>query len=240
MFIFAVPAPAQWHRQSFSDLTTPLPLKPGDTLVIGIVGGWEPWDKPYRLVRRICLRLRAEALPGTYIETIENHRVELARELIRKAFDFDGDGELSQSERAQARIVIYGHSLGGAATVDLCRWLKKQEMSVLLSVQIDSVGLRDAKVPSNVRAAANLYQHDIGPMRGQTRIKAEDKKRTEILGNWRYRYPLWKYVNTEEETALLRVLMIPHLKMQFDPEVWDRVEGLIRLAISSSAPSGRQ
>ena len=235
-----MPVAAQWHRQVFSDLTTPLPLKPGGTLVIGIVGGWEPWDKPYRLVRRICLSLRAEAAPGIYIETVENHRVELARELILKAFDFDEDGRLSEAERAQARIVIYGHSLGGSATVELCRWLSEQGMTVLLSVQIDSVGFHDAKVPSNVRAAANLYQHDIGPMRGQARIRAEDKQRTEILGNWRYRYPPWKYVNTEEETPLLRMLMIPHLKMQFDPEVWERVEGLIRLAISSNAPSGKQ
>ena len=54
------------------------------------------------------------------------------------------------------------------------------------------------------------------------------------------RYPPWKYVNTQEETTLLRAMMIPHLKMQFDPEVWERVEGLIRLAISSNAPSEKQ
>lgn len=240
-----LPAWADSRKQSFADFTTPLPLKPGQTLAIGIMGGWEPWDKPYRLVRRICLHLREERLAGgrlsdTYIETVENHRLELARELIEKAFDFDGDGKLSETERREARIVIYGQSMGGAATIDLCRWLKKQGMPVLLNVQVDSVGLRDGKVPSNVRAAANLYQHDIGPIRGQTKIRAEDKTRTAILGNWRYRYPFWKYVNTEEETLLRRTLMIPHLKMEFDPEVWERVEALIRFSISSSAPSERQ
>ena len=114
-----LPAWAETHKQNFSDFTTPLPLKPGDTLVIGIMGGWEPWDKPYRLVRRICLHLRDAGLPNTYIETVENHRLELGRELIVKAFDRDGDGKLSDAERGAARIIIYGQSMGGASSVIL-------------------------------------------------------------------------------------------------------------------------
>ncbi len=240
ILLSVLPAWAESHKQNFSDFTTPLPLKPGDTLVIGILGGWEPWDRPYRLVRRICLHLREAGLPNTYIETIENHRLELGRELILKAFDRDDDGKLSDAERGAARIIVYGQSMGAASSIELCRWLKKQGMPVMLNVQIDSVGLRDGKVPSNVQSAANLYQRDIGPIRGRAKIKAENRKQTVILGNWRYRYPFWKYVNTEEETPLRRTLMIPHLKMEFDPEVWQRVESLIRLSIFSSAPFGRR
>ena len=56
-------------------------------------------------------------------------------------------------------------------------------------MQIDSVGFRDGKIPANVQRAANLYQRDFGPIRGQSKIKAQDNAKTEILGNGRFRYP---------------------------------------------------
>jgi hypothetical protein len=214
-------------NQEFSDFTTPLPLQKGETLVVGIVGGWERWDAEQRIVRRICLHLRELHLPGTYFETVENHKLELAEELIEKAFDHNKDGKLDDEERHGAKIIVYGQSLGGSATVRLCRWLKKQEMPVRLSVQIDSVGLKDGKIPSNVREAANLYQHDISPIRGQGKIQAEDKKATKILGSWRYSYPPWKYVDTSEEPFIRKMFMNSHLKMEYDPVVWLHVEGLI-------------
>ncbi|WP_155121293.1 hypothetical protein [Bryobacter aggregatus] len=188
-------------------------------------------------MRRICLHLRTEQLPRTYIETVENHRLELAQELIQRALDGNGDGVLSAAERSSARIVIYGQSLGGSATIQLCRWLQKQEIPVLLNVQIDSVGFRDGKVPSNVKAAANLYQREMGPIRGRSRIQAEDARKTVILGNWRYRYPRSKKIDVSEETPLRQLLMNPHVKMEFDPEVWQKVEDLIRSSIASSGPA---
>jgi pimeloyl-ACP methyl ester carboxylesterase len=204
------------HPQQFSDFTTPLPLKDGDTLVLGIVGAWQHWDTDHYLVRRVHNHLRALALPNVHIETVENHRLELAKELIDKAFP-----------NGHHRIVIYGHSLGGSATVALARYLQKKNIPVLLTVQIDSVGFRDGKIPNNVEQAANLYQRDFGPIRGQSKIKPQDKSKTEILGNWRYHYPVTRIVPALGAPLYHNLLNIPHHKMEYDPEVWLKVETLI-------------
>ena len=87
--VLAASAFADSRNQVFSDFTTPLPLRPGEILVLGIVGGWERWDAPQRAVRRTALELRDMRLPGVCVETVENHKLELARELVTKAFDFD-------------------------------------------------------------------------------------------------------------------------------------------------------
>jgi hypothetical protein len=237
LLLFVVLTPmalhAERHKQTFDSFSTPLPLKPGDTLVIGFLGGWDRWDEPNRLIRRVCLHLRDKSLSHTYIETVENHRRSLAEKLVQRAFDFNQNGRLEASEAAQARVMIYGQSLGGWATVRLSRKLNKWKVPVELAVQIDSVGLGDDKVPPNVRAAANLYQHEAYPLRGETEIRAQDPTKTKILGNWRYSYPKGKFIDTHEEPLYRQILMIPHLKMEYDPEVWSKVESLIEAAHSS-------
>ncbi len=230
LFAFLL-APAS--AQNLPEFPATLPLKQGDTLVIGIAGGWEPSDAPWTITRRIAVHLEQQDFPNTYFATVENHHLEVARELIERAFDHNRDGKLNTEERKGARIILYGQSLGGAASVRLCRWLKKEAVPVRLNVQIDSVGLRDGKIPDNVLEAANLYQRDLGPIRGQSRIRAEDTNKTRILGNWRYRYPRAKTVDTTEWPLAMRLFVNPHVKMEFDPAVSQKVESLITTALKN-------
>ena len=72
--------------------------------------------------------------------------------------------------------------------VKLARQLHAMEIPVLLTVQIDSVGLNDALIPPNVRRAGNLYQRDGRIIRGEPRILAEDSTGTEIILNQRFSY----------------------------------------------------
>ena len=197
------------------------------TLVLGIAGGWEPADAPWTITRRIATHLELQQFPDTAFHSLSNHNLKTAKKLITQTIDTDRDGKLSEPERAQARIILYGQSLGGAATIKLCRWLKKQQVPVRLNIQIDSVGFRDGKIPSNVKEAANLYQHELSPIRGQSHIKPEDPAKTRILGNWRYHYPREKIINTTEMPLGHRLILNPHLKMEFDPEVSAKVEELI-------------
>src|SRR3954468_4371627 len=69
---------ADSRNQAFSDFTTPLPLKPQQTLVLGIVGGWERWDNPDRITTRIARMIRDLEVPGVFVETVENHKIDLA------------------------------------------------------------------------------------------------------------------------------------------------------------------
>src|SRR5438552_15082299 len=94
--------------------------------------------------------------PLVYAETLENKKRALAIELIRNAFDRNQDGQLDERERASVRLILYGQSFGGAAVVTLARQLKKMNVPVLLTVQINSVGRGDQVIPPNVDRSANL------------------------------------------------------------------------------------
>ncbi len=226
---------ADHEHQAFSDFTTPLPLHPGEILVLGIVGGWESWETPHRAVRRTALELRRLKLPGVSVETVENHKMELAQELAIRAFDLDKSGTLDAAEAGAAQIIIYGHSLGGRASLRLCRWLGEQGVHVRLVVLVDSYGRDPYTVPPNVSAAANLYQHDFGAVRGATQIVAEDPARTRIIGNWGYTYA-GREVVMPGEPWIRRWFMGSHLKMEYDPEPWKRVLNLVVTACGDGSP----
>lgn len=212
--------------QSLSDLsTTPLPLRRGDTLVVGFLGAWEHWDDENRSVRKLALKLRDKSIPGVYVETLANYRRKVALNLIRKALDANGDGSIDRTERSSVRIILYGQSLGGLAVVKLARELEAMQVPVQLTVQIDSVGLTDEMIPPNVLAAANLYQDGRLSFRGQAIIRAADPKRTSILENTRFDYARPSPV--QPETWARRRLGGWHARMEADPAVWIHVERLI-------------
>jgi hypothetical protein len=213
-------------KQRYRDFITRTPLAAGDYLVIGFPGGRERWNNEHQIARRIALRLRARHLPGVHIETVENKQRHLAVELVRNALDRNGDKQLDAQERASARIILYGQSFGGAATAKVARELHALDVPVLLTVQVDSVGRGDAAVPPNVRKAANLYQRNGPFIRGERQIRADDPARTQILGNWQYDYR-GKRIDLTGKPWWKRLFSNAHTKMEFDPQVWAKLEELI-------------
>jgi len=196
--------------QRYSDFITPTPLPPDQYLVIGFLGGRQPWNNAKEGTRRLAL------------------------ELIRNAFDRNQDGRLDEAERQRVRLILYGQSFGGAAVVKLARELQALDIPVLLTVQIDSVGREDAEIPANVQAAANLFQHDGRLIRGEAEIRAEDLQKTKILGNFRFSYQD-KQVDMSDVTWHKRIFRDAHAKMDRDTEVWTQVEELIVAAIKEKA-----
>lgn len=193
-----------------------------DVLVIGLMPGWEPADNPKRGVRKVALRLRAAALPGVRVETFANKQRDQALRLVRQAVVANPD----------ARLIFYGYSFGGAGVVKLAR---EVNAPVELTVQVDSFGRGDGKIPTNVRVAANLYQRDGRFVRGASCIRAEDPARTTILGNFRFSYkhdPL--PLPPEDYDTWQRRFSARHAMMDADPAVWKKVERLILDAITSS------
>lgn len=216
-------------RQSFSDFTTPLPLPEGSTLIIGFLGGFEHWDDPHRGVRKTALRLREMHLPGVFVETVENHRRSLATDLIHKAL-----GHLDLQGKGRIRIILYGQSLGGWAVVRLARALNRDGTPVLLTVQVDSVGIDASVIPPNVKSAANLFQRDFLPVHGASTIRASDPSQTEILGNFQYHYKPG-FVSSPDQSAARMIFMGAHNKMEIDPAVWAQV---LQLILDSLARDG--
>jgi len=216
--------------QRLSELGAPSPLPPRSTLVIGFLGGYDRWDDAHRGVRQLVLKLRER--PGVYAESISNHRRGLALRLIVDAFDRNRDGKLDAGEKASARVILFGQSWGGAAAIATARELEKLGIPVLLTAQIDSVGVRDDIIPANVGAAVNFYQHDpFTTIHGRARIRAADRSATVILGNFKSTY-VFRSVDEANASKARQVFGGSHTKMELDPVVWNRVEQYISGAIA--------
>ncbi len=206
-----------------------MPLPPGATLVVGFLGGYESWNDPHRGVRQLVLRLRGR--PGVYAESISNHRRGVALSLIRRALDTNGNGRLDADERARARVILFGQSWGGAAAIETAQELDRLGVRVLLTAQVDSVGMHDGVIPANVRAAVNFYQHDPLTIQGRGAIRAADPARTAILGNFESSY-VFRSVDESDASWARRTLGGSHAKMELDPATWARVEQYISDALT--------
>lgn len=221
-------APQRWE-----DFTLPTPLAPNHTLIIGFHGGRDRWNNERVGVGRMALRLRSLVPADVHVQTVENTRRDLALRFVRAAVDSNRDGQLDDRERASARIILYGQSFGGAAVPKFARQLNMIGVPVLLTVQVDSVGIGDEVVPPNVRSAANLYQRDGRFIRGPQQIRAADPSRTAILGNWRFDYK-GSSIDVSDLPWHKTVLRKDHTKMDRDPRVWNKVEELILDALKKT------
>jgi len=204
-------------------VTIARPAPEGARIAIGFLGALERWDDPNRSVRKLAVGLREK---GWQAESFSHRNLGVAKKAVMAALDRNGDGRVDEREAAGARVVIYGQSMGGGATVKMARFLEKRGVPVLLTVQVDSFGAKDVVIPGNVRAAANFYQAHWFTIRGEREIRAADPARTRILGNFEYEYPLWK-IYAWPESWPRRVLGGAHARMEADPVLWARVEALI-------------
>jgi hypothetical protein len=232
VLLFALMNLSGWlaRGQSYSDIRTPTPLGPKDTLIIGFMGGRDSWRDQGVGVGRLAAKLRKSELNGVHVETVENLKRSVALKFVKNSLDRDGNGELDDSERNSARIILYGQSFGGAAVVKFARQLNEIAVPVLLTVQVDSVGRGDELIPANVSTAANFYQDNGRVIHGAKNIRAADPSRTVILFNRRI-----DYRNRRMQIPKLpwykKAFRTDHVKMDNDPEVWQEVELLILRAI---------
>ena len=193
-------------------------------------------DTPDRNEVRMAEHLRATYPKNVRVETFANRELNDAYKEILKLIAGGRDGNPSEEQKRRARIILYGHSWGGTATIALARKLQANGIPVLLTIQIDSVehfGVDDSVIPSNVAKAANFYQTG-GLLHGREQIRAADPSRTSILANSRYDYvknpvqchgyPFWD-----------RWFSKTHMQIECDPKVWGEVESLIRAELPPAA-----
>jgi pimeloyl-ACP methyl ester carboxylesterase len=199
------------------------------TIVIGFTGGFVRHDNPYHGPVRLAKRIQNNLPHGTYVRVFENRHRKSAYNAILRLLDRDHDGVLTGEEKAQAHIVLFGHSWGASAVVLLARELDRIGIPVLLTVQVDSVAKlwqSDGIIPDNVAAAVNFYQPH-GFIHGRSLIRAADTSKTQILGNYRYDYNQAP-VKCEGASWFDRAFMASHIESECDPHLWSRVEDLVR------------
>ena len=197
-------------------------------IVIGFVGGFVHGDDTRHAEVQLAEKLRAGYSDRVHVRIFENHRRDDAYDAVMKWLDSDGNGGISDSERREARIILYGHSWGASAVIALARKLQKQQIPVLLTIQVDSItkpGEDDRVIPANVARAVNFYQSR-GILHGLPEIVPEDPERTQILGDYRFDYKK----QPEPCSAypwFARHFLRGHIAIECDPNVWSRIETLI-------------
>jgi pimeloyl-ACP methyl ester carboxylesterase len=212
--------------------------KGSPTIIVGFLGGYVSGKSPIRSEVKMAARLRADYPGSIRVETFANRDMSGAYDQILKFISANQQGKPTDEEKHRARIIVFGHSWGGTATVELARRLQKVGIPVLLTIQIDSVKhwyVDDSVIPANVEKAANFYQNN-GMLRGRAKISAADPAHTNILGNYRFDYvknpvacqgyPFWD-----------RWFSKTHMEIECDPKVWKEVESLIRSELPPPAPA---
>jgi hypothetical protein len=199
------------------------------TIVIGFVGGFVAHDNRHHGPVQFAERLRSALPRNAYVRVFENRRRKQAFAEILRLLDSNGDGALSSEEKARARIILFGHSWGGAAAVLLARELRSAGVPVMLTVQIDSVAKmwqHDSVIPDNVAAAVNFYQPH-GFLHGQPEITAADPAKTQIIGNYQVDYkknPITCPGVSWADWLLTR----GHVQSECDPRMWSQIEAMVR------------
>ena len=214
-------------------------LQSSPVIVFGFLGGYVRPDNMLHVEVQLAARLRAEYAHNMYTEVFENHREILAYAKILRLLDVDDNGNLSDEEKRTARIILYGHSWGASETVELARQLEQGSIPVLLTIQVDSVmkhNENDALIPANVAEAANFYQTN-SVLHGRPEIRAADPQRTKILGNFQFDYGAKRLACSDDYPWLVRHFAKPHAEIECDPNVWNKVEALIRSKLPP-APTG--
>lgn len=222
---------------AFLGLSLPL-FSASNAIVIGFVGGFVKQNNSAHAEVQLATRLRTAYASSVEVKMFENRQGKQAYREILRLLDSNHDGNLSPREKAEARIVIYGHSWGASETVTLAQLLGKQGIPVLLTALVDSVrklGENNSTIPANVAEAVNFYQRN-GLLHGLAQIHAADASRTRILGNFLINYKA-DTVDCDGYPWYARMFMKPHIEIEADPNVWRQVEALIRskLAILASA-----
>jgi len=149
----------------------------------GFVGAMEPSDHKTSGIVQIRDTLRGPTYPDVCAKSFLPYNPSAGLEWILSHFP-SHSGPLTADELQHGpRIILVGHSTGGWAMVSVARDLRNKDIPVELTIQVDSVGIDDVTVPSNVKEGAIF--HAIDPLMFMTtkRLKVEDSSKTKIVAN---------------------------------------------------------
>jgi hypothetical protein len=151
-------------------------------IVVGYVGGLDTPGNPGSGIVRIRDRLRGLNHGDLCVRTFSAYTWWHGYNWARSKFPAGEERKLTSEELSLApKVVIYGRSFGGWASLSLSRRLQENNIPVELTVQIDSVGLTDKTLPPNVKESANYDRRAILPPYGKTKIHAGDPDKTQML-----------------------------------------------------------
>jgi hypothetical protein len=212
--------------QRHTEFTTPTPLTPGSTLILGFLGGGKRSGEENRPAIQLAQRLRALEIPAVYVETTAHDRSSQAFKFIEAVTRRDEKGRCPLQGCSEIQLLLYGRGEGAAAAVKLARELKSLGLPIALAVLVDTAGKSDGAIPSNVARAANLYDAGAAATAGGAPLRAEDPAKTQILANLLFSSD-GKWVDLSESVSPSPQPRARSAQFDSDPQVWNRVEDYI-------------
>lgn len=212
---------------------------PAPLIVIGFMGGHVRAGNLVHREARLVRDLDRGCPDAVRAMTFANRDEAAALDSVLNLLDTNRDGRLSDNEKSAARIILFGHSWGASEAVNLAQELDRRGIPVLLTIQVDSVrkhGEQDGSIPANVREAINFYQSE-GMLHGRRSIQAIDPTRTTILGSYESSYKI-RPVPCAGFPWFARAFMKPHIEIENDVAVWNRIDALIVARSCATNPAG--
>ena len=156
---------------------------PCKIIYLGIVGGLETPNNPRSGVVQIRDILHGQDYPDVCAQSFSPYVWVSGLQWVLQHFP-QHVGRLTKEELEGApKLIIVGHSLGGWAALSVARNLKRSNIPVELTIQIDSVGVTDHTVPKNVKAAAIFHARDALMFLTTKKILLEDPSQTRLVEN---------------------------------------------------------
>ena len=149
----------------------------------GFVGAMETSEHKSSGIVQIRDTLRGPTYPDVCAKSFLPYNPSAGYEWILSHFP-SHPGALSDGELKRGpHIILVGHSTGGWAMLSVARDLRGKDIPVELTIQVDSVGIDDVTVPSNVKEGAIFHANDALMFMTTKRLKLEDSSKTKIVAN---------------------------------------------------------
>lgn len=203
----------------------------GAAIVVGFTGGRQNPQSPSSGVVQLRQAIDAQYAdrPDLTTHAYNNrHWQQAAEQVLTQVRAADGPPPM---------IVVYGHSLGGGSVTKFARALQAAGVDVTLAIYVDTISIRNPRVPGNVRFAVNLYQRN-GllrglPLRGKRVLVLEEPDSTEVLGSLRIRPQTPKF---GWNWNLVQPLFYrQHIRIGHDVRLHDYVLDVLALGLAEAA-----
>jgi hypothetical protein len=152
-------------------------------IYLGIVGGLETPNNPRSGVVQIRDILHGRDYPDVCAQSFSPYVWDSGLQWVLQHFPQHAGGVTKEELEVAPKVIIVGHSLGGWAALSVARNLKRSNIPVELTIQIDSVGVTDHTVPKNVKAAAIFHARDALMFLTTKKILLEDPSQTRLVEN---------------------------------------------------------
>jgi pimeloyl-ACP methyl ester carboxylesterase len=150
---------------------------------LGFVGALEPSQNKHSGVVQIGKTLRGDEYPDVCAKSFSPYVWTDGLEWLLKHFPAH-PGALTADELQHCpKVILVGHSMGGWAMVSVARRLRSRDIPVELTIQVDSVGITDLTIPSNVKNGAIFHARDVLMPLTTKHLRLEDPSRTKMLAN---------------------------------------------------------